>query len=286
MICEPPKPRLMTRCFGKSSASVVQRRMLELPMNSAAPVGGGLVLSAASKARISFSKGAALVAAARGGGVGWAGSGAGANQAIHRPASNSAAYRMWDESLIPALEASLSSTTNRSTMSESVFEKWVARATRPFRSATRRPERARLSPAEGSPYSLPMRSPFRPASRRTAQASGLCYPKRNFQTRSEAGEVARPTTAGAGGVACPTNGGKRIRWWNALPLLGLPVVATLATWRAPAWLLMWSVAFALFAGIKWLMWRDANATPAGVGRTLGFLTLWPGMHARRFLAPA
>src|SRR5213594_2916344 len=185
MICEPPKPRLMTRCFGKSSASVVQRRMLELPMNSAAPVGGGLVLSAASKARISFSKGAALVAAARGGGVGWAGSGAGANQAIHRPASNSAAYRMWDESLIPALEASLSSTTNRSTMSESVFEKWVARATRPFRSATRRPERARLSPAEGWPYSLPMRSPFRPASRRTAQASGLCYPERTFQTGSK-----------------------------------------------------------------------------------------------------
>src|SRR5437867_443903 len=68
---------------------------------------------------------------------------------------------------------------------ESVFEKWVARATRPFRPATRRPERARLSPAEGCPYSLPMRSPFRQASRRTAQASGLCYPKRNFQTRSE-----------------------------------------------------------------------------------------------------
>src|SRR5437867_6800708 len=66
---------------------------------------------------------------------------------------------------------------------KSAFEKWVAWATRPFRSATRRPERARLSPAEGCPYSLPMRSPFRPASRRTAQASGLCYPKRNFQTR-------------------------------------------------------------------------------------------------------
>src|SRR5213596_2944242 len=93
---------------------------------------------------------------------------------------------------------------------QSVFEKWVARATRLFRSATRRPERARLSPAEGCRYSLPMRSPFGPASRRTAQASGLCYPKRNFQTRSEAGEVARPTMAGAGVVACPTNGGKRI----------------------------------------------------------------------------
>src|SRR5437867_7950776 len=68
---------------------------------------------------------------------------------------------------------------------KSAFEKWVAWATRPFRSATRRPERARLSPAEGCPYSLPMRSPFRPASRRTAQASGLCYPKRNLQTRSK-----------------------------------------------------------------------------------------------------
>jgi len=34
------------------------------------------------------------------------------------------------------------------------------------------------------PSSMP--GPFRPASRRTAQASGLCYPKRNFQTRSKA----------------------------------------------------------------------------------------------------
>jgi len=61
-----------------------------------------------------------------------------------------------------------------------------------------------------------------------------------------------------------------------------------ATWSAPAWLLMWSVAFALFAGLKWLMWRDANQTAAGVGvgKTLGFLMLCPGMDARRFVAPA
>ena len=63
------------------------------------------------------------------------------------------------------------------------------------------------------------------------------------------------------------------------------MIAALATWSAPAWLLMWSVAFALFAGIKWLMWRDAKPTVAGVGRTLGFLLLWPGMDARHFLAP-
>ena len=30
-----------------------------------------------------------------------------------------------------------------------------------------------------------MPGPFRPASRRTAPASGLCYPNRNFQTRSQ-----------------------------------------------------------------------------------------------------
>ncbi len=63
--------------------------------------------------------------------------------------------------------------------------KLVARATRPFRSATRRPEdrggffqKARL-------YCLRARFPFRPASRRAAQASGLCYPEMDFRTRTE-----------------------------------------------------------------------------------------------------
>src|SRR2546430_12363541 len=55
MICEPPNPRLMTLYSWKSSASVFHCRMLELPMNSTAPCGGGLVLSAASNALISDS---------------------------------------------------------------------------------------------------------------------------------------------------------------------------------------------------------------------------------------
>src|SRR5260221_13984131 len=63
MICEPPKPRLMTRCFGKSSANDFQSRMLELPMKRMAPGGGGLVRSDASNARISLSKGAGVDAA-------------------------------------------------------------------------------------------------------------------------------------------------------------------------------------------------------------------------------
>jgi predicted DCC family thiol-disulfide oxidoreductase YuxK len=96
------------------------------------------------------------------------------------------------------------------------------------------------------------------------------------------GRVAHRT--GAGEVACPTSR-LSIRWWDALPFFGFPLVAALVTWDAPAWLLMWSVAFALFAGLKWLMWSDANPTHRGVGRGLGFFMLWPGMDGRRFLAP-
>src|ERR1035438_4806855 len=53
--CDPPKPRLRTLCPGKACARFVQSRMLELPTNRTAFWGGGLVLSAVSKARISFS---------------------------------------------------------------------------------------------------------------------------------------------------------------------------------------------------------------------------------------
>ena len=63
-------------------------------------------------------------------------------------------------------------------------ENWVARATRPCRSATRRPE-GRDAPHENQRRPGPgTPGPFRPASRRTGQASGLCYPRRNSQTGS------------------------------------------------------------------------------------------------------
>jgi len=118
---------------------------------------------------------------------------------------------------------------------------------------------------------------------------------------------------GACAVEAPSGSGGGVRPVDALPLVLLPALAMLGTWSAPAWLLMWSVAFALFAGLKWLMRRDADRgacvvgrvaprAPVGVaersargaarptyrleGRTLGFLALWPGMDARRFLAPA
>src|SRR6266516_7941401 len=60
----------------------------------------------------------------------------------------------------------------------------VARATRPPRSATRRPELRRATLRKGRSHYLESLFPFRPAGRRTAQAGRLCYLETIFQTRS------------------------------------------------------------------------------------------------------
>ena len=64
-------------------------------------------------------------------------------------------------------------------------EKWVARATRPPRSATRRASRSRRGLATGRAPGFEGRVPFRPASRRTGQAGRLCHPEWRFHTHSE-----------------------------------------------------------------------------------------------------
>src|SRR5213594_4713989 len=51
------------------------------------------------------------------------------------------------EEAIPSSEFLANSEVGTRNLTSSVLEKRVARATRPFRSATRRPERARLSPS-------------------------------------------------------------------------------------------------------------------------------------------
>ncbi len=73
----------------------------------------------------------------------------------------------------------------------------------------------------------------------------------------------------------------RLIWFDVLPLLLLPILVAVAAWPAPAWLFMWSMAGALFLGLKWLAWREA-AMPGGFGRSLAFFFLWPGMDARTF----
>jgi hypothetical protein len=53
----------------------------------------------------------------------------------------------------------------------------------------------------------------------------------------------------------------------------------------PRWILMWTMAIALYAGCKWLTYarvRDRGNLPAR--RRLGYLLAWPGMDAEAFLA--
>ena len=72
----------------------------------------------------------------------------------------------------------------------------------------------------------------------------------------------------------------------AVDWLPLPVFVA-ATWlltvAAPAWIMCWSLIFALVWGAKWPIWRRAERRfgNAGVGRFMAFF-LWPGMDATPF----
>lgn len=85
------------------------------------------------------------------------------------------------------------------------------------------------------------------------------------------------------GGACklPERGARR----DWLPLLLFATAAGAARNAAPSWVFMWLMAFAIYAGFKWLSYRDAPArrlvVPAGTG-TL-YLLLWPGMSLKEFV---
>jgi predicted DCC family thiol-disulfide oxidoreductase YuxK len=80
--------------------------------------------------------------------------------------------------------------------------------------------------------------------------------------------------------------GRKRRILDALPLLILPWLAFAALPFLVPWVFMWVMAFALYAGCKWLTFREARrrGAPAGFSRALGYLLLWPGMDAETFLA--
>ena len=53
------------------------------------------------------------------------------------------------------------------------------------------------------------------------------------------------------------------------------------------WILMWALAFSVYAGLKWLTFADATETGrVSDWRSLGYLMLWPGMDAKTFLTAA
>ncbi|HEY2895311.1 MAG TPA: membrane bound O-acyl transferase family-domain-containing protein [Pirellulales bacterium] len=69
-----------------------------------------------------------------------------------------------------------------------------------------------------------------------------------------------------------------------LPLVILTASAAWATTVLPAWLGMWCLALACFAGVKWLtlaaVWKQC---PISTRQALSYLLLWPGMDASTFL---
>lgn len=48
---------------------------------------------------------------------------------------------------------------------------------------------------------------------------------------------------------------------------------------------MWSLAFAIYVGCKWLTWQRTCAPGASISRQLCYLLAWPGMDATAFLNP-
>ena len=86
--------------------------------------------------------------------------------------------------------------------------------------------------------------------------------------------------------ACDIDARGRLWPLSVLPLVILPVVALLfASWM-PRWSFMWAMACALYAGCKWLTYREARARGVAPDRlrALGYLIAWPGMDATAFLS--
>jgi hypothetical protein len=78
---------------------------------------------------------------------------------------------------------------------------------------------------------------------------------------------------------------RRRAWRDWLPLLLLPVPAIAVRETLPAWLFMWLMAFAIYAGFKWLTYRDTliqgMVVPAAT--RLIYLLFWPGMSLKEFV---
>jgi len=76
----------------------------------------------------------------------------------------------------------------------------------------------------------------------------------------------------------------RGKWRGWLPLLVLPPgVVLLFPPHGPRWALMWVLAGSVFAGCKWLTWRQAHVAGVRGWRHAAYLTAWPGLDASAFL---
>lgn len=71
------------------------------------------------------------------------------------------------------------------------------------------------------------------------------------------------------------------------PLAVLTALAATVTSQLPPWARMWSLTLSLYAGFKWLTWRNAlrqmSPLSPAPARSLAYLCLWPGMDGVKFL---
>jgi predicted DCC family thiol-disulfide oxidoreductase YuxK len=80
----------------------------------------------------------------------------------------------------------------------------------------------------------------------------------------------------------PSSLTKRVGPWMGVILF--PILALFARNHIPPWLFMWLMAVAIFLGCKWLtLWRAKPHSGVSPFRVLGYLFMWPGMDAPRFL---
>lgn len=91
---------------------------------------------------------------------------------------------------------------------------------------------------------------------------------------------AKPPRAALSAAAAPL--GRAAGW---IPLAVFPAVALWVRPHLAAWVFMWAMAVALFAGFKWLTWWQARRSgrAGNPRRQLAYLLLWPGMDAATFL---
>ena len=82
-----------------------------------------------------------------------------------------------------------------------------------------------------------------------------------------------------------TSGRTSVQWWQGWPpLVLLPAAVVLFASPAwPPWVVMWSLAFAIYCGCKWLTWRRTPVARVLAWRHLAYLLAWPGMDAEAFL---
>jgi hypothetical protein len=76
-----------------------------------------------------------------------------------------------------------------------------------------------------------------------------------------------------------------VKWWRGWsPLVLMPAAVLLfapPSW--PRWVVMWTLAFAIYCGCKWLTWRRTPLEDVPGWRHAAYLLAWPGLDAAAFL---